>query len=415
MVTFGCSVYPDLPSLLQLEDVPRDCANALYAFHMKLGYPFMYQNSKDKTIILKKKMKNSAYNTIYDTIMKQCEFKLKWTKEEAKTFLKEIQSEIKSHGDDYDGLIINWSSHGEDDNVLVFSDNQDIALGDISLMFNDKNCPLLKHKPRIFVVDACRGSMVGALTSNNDKNRYQTAESLKVSKNAMTEIAKQKIAIASNNAMINNDVSVSANKADKLATASEVKEEKDTETLILNQEEYLYNCKLEVPLRADPFFIAIFSTIDGFASQEIPHKGGILHRALRQGILYIFEKEEKSNEIESVKKELRELHVILEHCANYCVDGAQVRQALEYCFAQFKIYFMPGVLNNKKIKKQATKKALTGNDNESHVSMPEMKSSTSNISATSDASNASNQSQSLVSLSNFEYVLFMICTIHMLF
>ena len=51
----------------------------------------------------------------------------------------------------------NPRAQGKLDHVLVCSDDQLIFTSNILEMFNDKNCPTLKNKPKIFFIQACRG------------------------------------------------------------------------------------------------------------------------------------------------------------------------------------------------------------------------------------------------------------------
>ena len=97
VVSVGVGIYhgkdPDL------EHVFMDCTNTIYGFHMKLGYPIMYKNSKGKTMIFRKKMNNSMFNKLNtseltsstndgddekkkDDKMKFPDYKLEWTKDE---------------------------------------------------------------------------------------------------------------------------------------------------------------------------------------------------------------------------------------------------------------------------------------------------------------------------------------------
>ena len=47
-------------------------------------------------------------------------------------------------------------SHGRD-GVVLSSDDQEIHIADIEKEFHQSKCPSLQGKPRIFVIDACRG------------------------------------------------------------------------------------------------------------------------------------------------------------------------------------------------------------------------------------------------------------------
>ena len=51
----------------------------------------------------------------------------------------------------------NPRAKGKLDHVIVCSDDQLIFTSNILEMFNEKNCPTLKNKPKIFFIQACRG------------------------------------------------------------------------------------------------------------------------------------------------------------------------------------------------------------------------------------------------------------------
>lgn len=47
-------------------------------------------------------------------------------------------------------------SHGEK-GFIKMKDGEKVSLEDIFEMFNNKNCPALQEKPKIFIIQACRG------------------------------------------------------------------------------------------------------------------------------------------------------------------------------------------------------------------------------------------------------------------
>ncbi|KAK3593309.1 hypothetical protein CHS0354_031369 [Potamilus streckersoni] len=62
---------------------------------------------------------------------------------------------ISSHGDE-----IKNPRNGKKEHAIYCSDDQYIFTGDILEMFSDDNCPSLKGKPKLFFIQACRGTNV---------------------------------------------------------------------------------------------------------------------------------------------------------------------------------------------------------------------------------------------------------------
>ncbi|XP_070247661.1 caspase-14-like [Myotis yumanensis] len=63
--------------------------------------------------------------------------------------LNEIKDEISC-------CLVTLMSHGEK-GYLKIRDDERVSLEEIFEMFNNKNCPALKEKPKIFIIQACRG------------------------------------------------------------------------------------------------------------------------------------------------------------------------------------------------------------------------------------------------------------------
>ncbi|XP_019274307.2 uncharacterized protein LOC109248778 isoform X2 [Panthera pardus] len=62
-------------------------------------------------------------------------------------------NEIK---DDVGCCLVTLMSHGEK-GFIKMKDGERVSLEDIFEMFNNKNCPALQEKPKIFIIQACRG------------------------------------------------------------------------------------------------------------------------------------------------------------------------------------------------------------------------------------------------------------------
>ena len=58
---------------------------------------------------------------------------------------------------EYSGLCVCIMTHGEQGDNLVCSDGKTVSLYDIASYFNAENCSAIVNKPKIFIVQACRG------------------------------------------------------------------------------------------------------------------------------------------------------------------------------------------------------------------------------------------------------------------
>lgn len=67
-----------------------------------------------------------------------------------------------------DCLLVTVLSHGEQGKIHSFDD--DYRLEEIAEFFSDENCPSLKGKPRLFFIQACRGSLFDAGHRTTNKN-----------------------------------------------------------------------------------------------------------------------------------------------------------------------------------------------------------------------------------------------------
>lgn len=58
----------------------------------------------------------------------------------------------------YSGLIVTIMTHGGEGNTLYGADGKSIQLKELVEIFNSAECEGLKDKPKIFIMNACRGS-----------------------------------------------------------------------------------------------------------------------------------------------------------------------------------------------------------------------------------------------------------------
>lgn len=114
------------------------------------------------------------------------------TKRETISILRQAQNMDHS---DSDCFILVISTHGLEmpnprakgklDHVIVCSDDQLIFTSNILEMFNEKNCPSLKNKPKIFFIQACRGekfdtgSKVHVLKTTRNEDRTDVAKTMR--------------------------------------------------------------------------------------------------------------------------------------------------------------------------------------------------------------------------------------------
>ena len=72
--------------------------------------------------------------------------------------MKEALERLKRRGlSKYSGLIVTIMSHGGEGNTLIGSDGKSVQLKELAEIFNSAECEDLKDKPKIFIINACRG------------------------------------------------------------------------------------------------------------------------------------------------------------------------------------------------------------------------------------------------------------------
>lgn len=91
----------------------------------------------------------------------------------------------------YDCLIVVVLTHGDEKTIACY--NADYKIDRLIRPFTDARCPSLKNKPRIFLIQACRGNDLDAgflLQQNgiprNDNNRYFLKRTMDVIDNVVT-------------------------------------------------------------------------------------------------------------------------------------------------------------------------------------------------------------------------------------
>ena len=81
----------------------------------------------------------------------------------------------KMNHEKYDAFVCCILTHGGSNEKLYGTDNEPLTVTDIKSIFADKKCPSLKEKPKIFLLQACRGKdsdsgLICSPTDEKEKN-----------------------------------------------------------------------------------------------------------------------------------------------------------------------------------------------------------------------------------------------------
>ena len=158
---------------------------------MALTEPQMYQVGKGKVVLLNyqifkgkssdtenkekgdERIKDGRYRhgSGYDTSLVtqmankldcDLEVKLDLTKLQTTTFIKE---DLRKQEGTHSYLMLVLSSHGDHDDIIMSTDDQEMSLyDDIMKPLNNNACPKYAGVPKIFIVNACRGEGTLQLT-----------------------------------------------------------------------------------------------------------------------------------------------------------------------------------------------------------------------------------------------------------
>jgi hypothetical protein len=80
------------------------------------------------------------------------------TKEKMFSELHKIRDQIENNSRENFAFSLIISSHGDIDTIYTTDKNDNcVNVDDVINIFNDKNCPALKAKPKIFILSSCRG------------------------------------------------------------------------------------------------------------------------------------------------------------------------------------------------------------------------------------------------------------------
>ncbi|XP_008116504.2 caspase-14 isoform X3 [Anolis carolinensis] len=71
--------------------------------------------------------------------------------------LRQFRDIINLSNEEISCCLITLMSHGKANGYILDKDNREISLDGIFSLFNNKTCPKLQGKPKIFIIQACRG------------------------------------------------------------------------------------------------------------------------------------------------------------------------------------------------------------------------------------------------------------------
>ena len=151
IVILGIGKYDNdfLPNLI---GVSRDYSNIAYSMNYCHEYAVVYQ-SKDNNL----NHKQGKDKSFVKDIRTRC--KLEWKYEEIEKFNTDIKKLIEYPFHNYDGLIYFISCHGDVEQVIYDSKGEEFPLIDIFNEFDNVECEKLRNKPKVYIVDSCRGQM----------------------------------------------------------------------------------------------------------------------------------------------------------------------------------------------------------------------------------------------------------------
>ena len=121
------------------------------------------------------KIKNTVETLTNEKCVSALEVAIK-SKETKETVLEILKKPLSAT---YHGLMVFIMTHGDEEGKLYGSDGEDVKVKDVASLFNASNCSVLIGKPKLFVIQACRGGdsdsgakkeSKGTATSNYKKN-----------------------------------------------------------------------------------------------------------------------------------------------------------------------------------------------------------------------------------------------------
>ena len=163
-------------NMANLIGIPKDYKNLIATFYKVFGYSILFFDDKNQLHYCNKKANhnnNCGNNGIAkQTKLKSDKFKIKWSSEEIDDFVdksRQILINTNTKGQlIHDSLLFFVSCHGDMDNVILDSDCEPVSLLSIFNQFCGEKCPQMLDKPKLFFIDACRGSMKSRIKINTN-------------------------------------------------------------------------------------------------------------------------------------------------------------------------------------------------------------------------------------------------------
>ena len=177
VVILGIGEYDGMPNLI---GVNQDYKNIILIFNKLFGYDILYKLSNDEY------NKDKCLGNIDDA------FKLQWNCDEIDDFIDDAKELIENKDLKYDSLIFLVSSHGDADGVILDSECEEYSLLTIFAGFDGNKLPHFAHCPKLFFVDACRGTMRSKVVETTIKFNEKSKEIIAIPKGNNNENKEQK-------------------------------------------------------------------------------------------------------------------------------------------------------------------------------------------------------------------------------
>uniref|UniRef100_A0A8D0HR65 Uncharacterized protein n=1 Tax=Sphenodon punctatus TaxID=8508 RepID=A0A8D0HR65_SPHPU len=95
---------------------------------------------------------------------------------EIKPALEKFRDQINQSNDDISCCLITLMSHGREGGYILGKDGIGASLEEIFPLFNNVLCPKLQQKPKVFLIQACRGGKRDAGVSSTDQLSIETED-----------------------------------------------------------------------------------------------------------------------------------------------------------------------------------------------------------------------------------------------